>query len=133
LWEVREGKMTDTMTRGERILDYIYDDVDRELNPNQEDCWHCGGEGYTFDCFDGCCLDADVGCEECSRECVECKIYAGKRAKAIREEVIKTNDVEVAIAWLKSIGRWRDGITEEQVKTELAAANSPADREANNG
>lgn len=107
------------MTRGERILDYIYDDVDQRLNPHQEDCWYCGGEGYTFDCFDSCCLDADIGCEECSRDCVECKIYAGQRAKAIREEVIASNDVEVAIAWLKSIGRWRDGITEEQVKAEL--------------
>jgi hypothetical protein len=117
--------MADTMTRGERILDYIYDDVDQRLNPNHEEgCWNCGGEGYTFDCFDGCCLDAEIGCEECSRECVECKIYAGKRAKAVREEVIKSNDVEVAIAWLKAIGRWRDGTTEEQVKAEMAKAAS---------
>lgn len=112
----------DQLTRGERILDYIYDDVDQRLNPGGEECWHCGGEGYTFDCIDGCCLDAEVGCEDCSRDCVECKIYAGQRAKAVREEVIKSNSVEVATAWLKSVGRWRDDITEDQIKAQLADA-----------
>lgn len=36
------------------------------------DCPYCGGEGYTFDCFDGCCLDADIGCDDCTRPCSMC-------------------------------------------------------------
>src|SRR6185312_7378551 len=38
-------------------------------NIDNGDCWNCGGEGYTFDCFDGCCEDADVGCDDCTRRC----------------------------------------------------------------
>lgn len=37
-----------------------------------EECPICGGEGFTFDCFDGCCADADVGCDDCTRPC-ECQ------------------------------------------------------------
>jgi hypothetical protein len=108
--------------KGERILDVIYDEVDGRLNPDGEECWYCGGEGETYDCIDGCCLDAERGCPDCARRCLECFLYAGRRARAIREEVIKTNDVDVAIAWLKSIGRWRDGITDEEVRRQLEAA-----------
>lgn len=36
------------------------------------ECPICGGEGYTFECFDGCCAEADFGCEDCLRVC-ECQ------------------------------------------------------------
>ena len=109
-------------TRGEVLLDLIYDEVDQRLNPDGEECSHCGGEGATYDCIDGCCVDAESGCSDCERPCLECKLYAGRRARAVREEVIKANDVDVAAAWLKSIKRWRDGITEDQIRAELVAA-----------
>ena len=112
------------MTRGELLLDAIYDDVDQRLNPSGDECPECGGEGYTYDCFDGCCVDAESGCGDCERRCMECARYKHARLKAIREEVIKSNDVEIAVAWLKSVGRWRNGITNEQVKAELADAAS---------
>lgn len=112
------------MERGEALLDAITDDVMRSLNPNDDDCWHCGGEGYTHDCFDGFCEMAEEGCEDCSRQCIECAIYNGKVAKAVREEVIKTGDVDTAIAWLKSIGRWNDTITRDRVADELAKASA---------
>ena len=108
-------------TRGEILLDAIYDEIDQALNPDQEDCWYCNGEGYTYDCIDGCCIDAESGCEDCARPCMECMIYKRKRNRAIREEVIKSDDVDIARAWLKSIGRWRDDITDEQIRTQLAA------------
>ncbi len=114
----------DERTRGEVMLDFIYYDVDQRLNPDGEECWHCGGEGATYDCIDNCCVNAESGCPDCEQPCLECKRYAGRRTKAVREEVIKTGDVEVAIAWLKQIGRWRDGFTEEQVKAQLADAAS---------
>lgn len=109
------------MDRGQRILEAIEDDVAMRLNPNGEECWHCGGEGYTHDCFDGFCEAAEEGCEDCSRPCPECVIFKGQIAKAVREEVIKSGDAEIAVAWLKSIGRWRDDITMDRVRDELAA------------
>jgi hypothetical protein len=114
------GKMDD---RGEALLGLIYDDVDQRLNPSGEDCWHCGGDGYVFDCFDGCCEAADVGCDDCTRKCRECILRAGERARAVREEVIKSGDVDTAIAWLKSIGRWREDISRAHLEVEIANAS----------
>lgn len=119
------------MTRGERILEAIEDEVLQRLNPSGDECWHCGGEGETFDCIDGCWEDANYGCDDCRRTCTECRIFARDRLKAVREEVIKMGDIEVATAWLKDIGRWREGITEEQVRVELAAAAAQLQNDAN--
>jgi hypothetical protein len=120
-------------TRGERILEAIEDEVLQRLNPSGDDCWHCGGEGETHDCIDDCCEDAEIGCELCRRPCIECKIFERNRLKAVREEVIKSGDIEVATAWLKDIGRWRDGITEDQIKSELAAATAKLTEPASAG
>jgi hypothetical protein len=40
-------------------------------DPREDDdeCPICGGEGFTFDCFDGCCEDAEIGCDDCARPC----------------------------------------------------------------
>lgn len=35
----------------------------------ESECPVCGGEGFVFECFDGFCLDADVGCDDCTRPC----------------------------------------------------------------
>lgn len=37
---------------------------------DDEDCSECAGEGYVFDCIDGCCADADVGCDLCTTPCM---------------------------------------------------------------
>jgi hypothetical protein len=108
--------------RGERILEVIEDEVIQRLNPSGEDCWYCGGEGATYDCIDGCCADPESGCEMCARSCAECRIFERDRLKAVREEVVKSGDIDTAIAWLKSIGRWRDNITRDQVREELEIA-----------
>lgn len=119
--------------KGEILLGMIYDEVDRRLNPNDDECWHCGGAGETFDCIDGCCEDAEYGCEDCARPCLECRLFAGQRAKAIREEVIKSGDVDIAIAWIKSVGRWHDGITLDQVRQEMEAAKATLEAPAEAG
>ena len=106
------------------MLGLIYDEVDGRLNPDGDECWNCGGEGETYDCIDGCCVDAESGCAECAQPCIECRIFAGQRAKAIREEVIKSGDIDTAIAWLKSIDRWSDDTTREQVQDEMTKAAS---------
>lgn len=47
--------------------DYDYlDEIDNG------DCWNCGGEGYVWDCFDGCCRNAEDGCRLCTRRCDVC-------------------------------------------------------------
>lgn len=118
--------MTDS-ARADIILDAIYDDADRRLNPSGEACWHCGGEGEISHCFEEfACIDPESGCSDCRRPCPECRLYARDRAKVVREEVIKLADVDVAISWLKSIGRWRANITREQVQSELEDAGRSA-------
>ena len=49
-------------------FDHDYDPYDGE----DTDCWNCGGEGYVFDCIDGFCLDAEIGCDLCTRRCDVC-------------------------------------------------------------
>lgn len=120
--------MTITSEKGKRadaLLAAIYDDVDRRLNSSGEDCWNCGGEGVVYDCFNNYCEDAEIGCDDCASDCPECAIFKkGQREKAVREEVIKSNDPDLAIAWLKEIGRWNENISREEVIAQLSAANS---------
>jgi hypothetical protein len=120
----------DRPQRGEVLLACIYDDVDSRLNPDNEECWHCGGEGETYDCFDGCCVDAESGCPDCARPCLECKLYARRRARAIREEVIKSDDVDIARAWLKEQGRLRADVTDDMIREQLIAAKSAIEKTA---
>ena len=115
-----DGGRTDE--RAKVLFGLLVDDVDRRMNPNDDECWHCGGEGYVADCFDGFCVDAEGGCEECTRRCPECARYSYNRLKAIREEVIKSGDVDIAREWLRSVGRWSDDISTEQITQHLEDA-----------
>ena len=45
---------------------------EHEYDDDPGDCWHCGGEGFIADCFDGFCEAAEYGCEDCTRSCPEC-------------------------------------------------------------
>ncbi len=45
------------------------DDYDDSLD---DVCWSCGGEGYVSDCIDGCCVDAESGCDLCTYRCDVC-------------------------------------------------------------
>lgn len=44
-----------------------YEDYDDDPG----ECWNCGGEGFVWDCFDGFCVNAEDGCEDCTRPCPE--------------------------------------------------------------
>ena len=48
-------------------VEYDYDDIGAD-----DYCGNCGGEGYTYHCIDGCCVDADEGCELCASRCDWC-------------------------------------------------------------
>lgn len=110
-----------TPMRGERILEAIEDEVLQHLNPSGEDCPECGGDGYIYDCFEEwACIDPEGGCSECARRCLWCAELRRDRLRAVREEVVKLDDPDVAVAWLKQVGRWRDDITVEKVKECLA-------------
>ena len=109
-------------SRGEILLDAIDEEVMQRLNPSGEDCPECGGDGYIYDCFEEwACIDPEGGCSECARRCLWCAELKRDRLKGVREEVIKSDDIEIATAWLKQIGRWRDSITVEQIKDAMAA------------
>ena len=110
------------MERGEALLDAIIDDVTQRLNPEGDECPHCGGDGETFDCFDGMCVEADYGCPDCRRRCTECARHELNFRKAVREDVIALGDADVAIAWLKWVDRWDDTITRGRVLDELKKA-----------
>lgn len=110
--------------RGQRLLDWIEEDVDFRLNPEGEDCPECHGEGGTYDCIDGCCVDAEDGCPDCFTPCLGCRIYERDRRRAIRKEVVELGDIDVGIAWLKSVGRWPHDIPREQVAEELEREKS---------
>lgn len=43
-----------------------------EDNEYDDCCQCCGGEGFVFECFDGCCEDYMVGCDQCTEPCPEC-------------------------------------------------------------
>lgn len=110
------------MGRAEQILAAIHEDVEHALNPDGDECWYCGGDGYVHDCIDGFCLEAEIGCDDCTRRCPECLAHERDRARAVRNAVVESGDIEVAAAWLKSIGRWSDDITTERICAELDAA-----------
>ncbi len=51
-------------------------------HPDDDDtCQRCGGEGVVFECFDGFCEDADVGCDDCTRPCPECQRHLYRQAE----------------------------------------------------
>lgn len=64
--------------------DYDYDDYD-DYDDNR-DCPQCGGEGFVWDCFDGFCVNAEDGCDDCTRPCPECARSKREREKADRDE-----------------------------------------------
>lgn len=53
---------------------------------DQGECWRCGGEGFVFYCWDGCCLDAEIGCDDCTQPCDICnQPKPSKDADALRQ------------------------------------------------
>lgn len=42
------------------------------------ECWQCNGEGEVVGtCWDGCCVDAEEGCEICNHTCDVCRGKGG--------------------------------------------------------
>lgn len=39
---------------------------------DDEDCGQCDGSGYWYHCIDGCCINAEEGCDLCARRCDFC-------------------------------------------------------------
>lgn len=37
-----------------------------------DECGNCGGEGFTYNCIDGCCVDVEEGCDLCPSRCDWC-------------------------------------------------------------
>lgn len=58
--------------RGRMNRRYTQDEID-DMTGIEDDCPHCGGEGVIYDCIDGQCLDAEIGCDLCSQNCDYCR------------------------------------------------------------
>lgn len=50
---------------------YTQDEID-DMMQIDDDCPQCGGSGFIFDCIDGQCLDAEIGCDLCTQRCDYC-------------------------------------------------------------
>ena len=53
-----------------------------ELADDDDICWNCGGDGFTWECFDGCCVDSEIGCDDCTQPCEIC-MPARKKASSL--------------------------------------------------
>jgi len=111
------------------MLDLVYDEVRMEMNPDNDDCPTCGGEGVIFECFDGFCIDAEIGCDECTSRCPECARRNLAFARAVRKAVIESDDVDLARAWFRSINRPHGNITDAEIKAQMATARAKLEQE----
>lgn len=109
--------------RGEILLECIEQEIDQRLNPSGEDCPDCGGDGWIYCCFEEwACVDPEGGCKDCERRCMECARHKHARLQAIRCEVIKSDDIDIARAWLKEHGRLTNDVTDDVIRAEMAKA-----------
>lgn len=51
---------------------WTQEEIDADMGID-EGCPNCGGEGVIYDCFDGFCIDAESGCDDCARRCDWCR------------------------------------------------------------
>lgn len=109
----------------EKLLEYIEEEAAEKFRFADDQCWNCDGDGYVYSCFEEyACVDPESGCEECAQRCPECASLKRDRLRYVRETVIQSNDIELAKAWLRSIGRWSDEYTDAQIKSEMLKAGA---------
>ena len=51
-------------------IEYSQDEIDDMMGLN-DDCPYCE-DGFVWECFDGQCLDAEIGCDLCAKPCEFC-------------------------------------------------------------
>lgn len=86
------------------LLSALYDDAHRTLNPNDEECPHCGGEGYIegeCTCGEDCCCCAEPE----PPRCTECARFEAKIERHVRVQVLRAMDIPLTRAWAHRRGR----------------------------
>jgi hypothetical protein len=63
-----------------------------DVDYDDGECPICGGEGFTFDCFDDCCADADIGCDDCTMLCSCQKRQASPELQEILRDALEQED-----------------------------------------
>lgn len=106
------------------LIDWLYQQAHFDLNPSDEECPDCGGDGYIYDCIDGCCVDAESGCEDCARRCIECARFTRSIERHVQVQVLRSMDLPLAVAWLKQRGKWSDKFTDQSVMANLHAGRT---------
>lgn len=74
-WTEGDLPPTSPEDMAERVYRVMSEILAPPIAPAYDDdaCQRCGGEGFIFECFDGFCEDADVGCDDCTQPCPECQ------------------------------------------------------------
>jgi len=57
----------------------VSEEIDYQIDGPEVECWQCAGEGVIYSCFDGLCVDAEEGCDDCARRCDICRGKGGWR------------------------------------------------------
>lgn len=73
--------------------------IDAWTDDHDDECGQCDGSGFWYHCIDGCCINAEEGCDMCARRCDFCNPFkptpeqADERAKLgqILAEAIEKN------------------------------------------
>lgn len=55
--------------------------IDSYMDDQDEECGQCDGDGYWYHCIDGCCVNAEEGCDLCARRCDFCNPPTPKQMK----------------------------------------------------
>ncbi|WP_068018970.1 hypothetical protein [Rhodoplanes sp. Z2-YC6860] len=103
------------------LLDRLFDEAHFDLNPDQDSCPDCGDEGYVHDCIDGFCQDAEVGCEDCTRRCVECARFEQSIRRHVELDVLRFMSLPLAKEFLRRCNQWSNKITERALLANLHA------------
>ena len=78
------------------MAEWTQDEID-DQNEYDVGCANCDGEGFTFDCWDGFCETAEVGCKTCERRCDWCNpAPKSKTADALRQILADALDGKLA-------------------------------------
>lgn len=87
------------------LLSALYEDAHRELNPDDDDCPDCGGEGYLLD---ECTCGEDTCCcaEPEPPRCIECARFEAKIERYVLVQILRVMDVPLTRAWAVRRGRW---------------------------
>lgn len=113
------------ITKSQFLLSAIYEDAHRELNPSDEECPHCGGEGFIdgeCTCGEDCCCCAEPD----PPRCTECARFERNVERYVQIQVLRAMDIPLTRAWAfrRGSGVWAHNSSDAIVLRELHAGRT---------